>query len=307
MAKRSPSTARAKGAKQKARGTPSHSFDVSSVFDSLLAFLEREAPQGCAAFVWNGRNVEASFGTIPGGLLDAAGALPKMKWLCVAAHRPDAKLPTDEEVEKFVRASRTLASAANPPCVAGDGFFLTLISERHATQRGLDLVAYLRDRVESSDTRSVQEFDKERRRQVELDLAKESLAMRNPAVMGLLRGYTEKVESFRERVREELQVDLDRWNQSAPTFSSAEEKLVFASLLTQLLNRLGLRLKCQRSDCGQPALLRGGRYGTPTEGLFQFQHVVNGKSTTHFASSELPRLELTLEPEPSSRKIRADK
>jgi len=129
-----------------------------------------------------------------------------------------------------------------------------------------------------------------------------TLPQPDPRLMSIIRDFNGIVETFRTEQKALLQKALDDLAKEPVIFHSAEEKRVFASLFTQLLNRLGLRVRCQHPECGEPAVLRGGRFGNAKHGVFQFQHGFEAKRTTHVATSGLPRLELIDKPEPKSRK-----
>ncbi len=61
-----------------------------------------------------------------------------------------------------------------------------------------------------------------------------------------------------------------------------------AVYIQKTLDRLGVNLECPREGCGKPAKLRCRKPGRSTKGLFQFDHPINGKWTTHYTSSLLP-------------------
>jgi len=268
---------------------------------------EREAAD-TALVIWDGEKPVAEHGEPRQfAFVMSADALPRMFWAYLLVRQPDSEPPTETEVQSFVHESAAVPVNAGPQFLTGEEFLAALISERHVRQMGIDPVAYLREKLNAFDTDVVRSKEEIQKFQAAVDLARESLTTQNPTVVELLRSYNLEFDRFRGDIRTRLQTDLDRLNSNPPQFGSADEKKVFASLLTQLLNRLGLRLTCQRAGCARPAILRGGRYGDAKHGLFQFQHTVKGRRTSHCGSPALPRLELTLAPERMSRKIMSDK
>jgi hypothetical protein len=76
----------------------------------------------------------------------------------------------------------------------------------------------------------------------------------------------------------------------------ANEALV--SAIQQLLNRLGLRVRCPR--CREPAILRCRETGNARDGSFQFEHYASGRQTNHGGGATFPAL--TLVPAPPDRR-----
>lgn len=198
--------------------------------------------------------------------------------------------------------------------VGRDRFLAVAFDEREVLQGRIDILHWLRhyssqlygwlmgiegDRKSRKSIRDLAEKE-----QTWEDL---TLPQIDPRLMSVIRHFNGVVEAFRAEQKAHLQMALDELAKEPVKFQSADEKHVFASLLTQLLSRLGLRLKCQLPNCGEAAVLRGGRYGGTKHGVFQFQHPVGGKGTTHVATSGLPRLELVEMPDTSLRKTRFSK
>ncbi|MBA5868333.1 MAG: hypothetical protein GDA67_16695 [Nitrospira sp. CR1.3] len=195
--------------------------------------------------------------------------------------------------------------------VGRDRFLAIAFDEREVLQGRIDILHWLRHYSSQlycwlmgieGDKKSQKSIrDSAEKEQTWEDL---TLPRIDPRLMSVIRDFNGIVEAFRSEQKANLQKALDNLAKDPVTFQSAEEKHVFASLLTQLLSRLGLRLKCQLPNCGEAAVLRGGRYGGTKHGVFQFQHPVGGKGTTHVATSGLPRLELVEMPDTSLRKTR---
>jgi hypothetical protein len=74
------------------------------------------------------------------------------------------------------------------------------------------------------------------------------------------------------------------------SFSTPEEKISFADALRHLLNRLQLRVKCEK--CGEPAILEAKK--SFDRGVnFTFRHP---NVTYHLVQAKLPNLELVQKP-----------
>jgi hypothetical protein len=84
------------------------------------------------------------------------------------------------------------------------------------------------------------------------------------------------------------------------SFGSLEENQDVTKRIGQLLQLLNLRVACPKPECGRPATLRCAPAGNSTHGVFQFDHAVNGRRSTHLGSSRLPHLRLV--PAPSDRR-----
>jgi hypothetical protein len=85
------------------------------------------------------------------------------------------------------------------------------------------------------------------------------------------------------------------------SFGSLVANQAVAREIQELLNRLGLRVACPRQGCGLPASIRCAAAGNSRHGVFQFDHSVGGRRTTHLGSSLFPLLQLVPAP-PDRRK-----
>jgi hypothetical protein len=78
---------------------------------------------------------------------------------------------------------------------------------------------------------------------------------------------------------------------------------VLVSAIQQLLNRLGLRVRCPR--CSEPASLRCRETGNARDGSFQLEHYASGRQTNHGGGTTFPALTLVSAP-PDRRRARKD-
>lgn len=56
------------------------------------------------------------------------------------------------------------------------------------------------------------------------------------------------------------------------------------------------RVACPKVGCGQPAILRCAAAGNSKIGVFQFDHSIDGKRTSHLGTSALPTLHFVAAP-----------
>jgi hypothetical protein len=282
------SDVKAKGVNKGARPTD----PAIHPFERIVVLIEHVQDVQRAAVIWDGRAVLRHLdGPTEASFLRAADALPKnAKWAWVAAIGRDARPPTDEQVAEFVRIQRRSGRLARPVSMTQAEFIGILISERQAEVGGDDLLEYLRKQLESVHTHQVPGTQPQQDRRAELDLARAQFAARNAGAMSVLKKYADEFESFRATMKVRIQTELTALNQSPPTFESADERRVFASLLMRVLDQLGLRLQCQNPECRQPAMLRGSRHKSTKTGLFEFVHTGKGLHRTHASSVALPLL-----------------
>lgn len=61
-----------------------------------------------------------------------------------------------------------------------------------------------------------------------------------------------------------------------------------------LLDNHGLRVRC--SECGHPAILRVSPRGQSSNGVFVFDHTIEGRRTFHGGRSAVPQIRLVAKP-----------
>jgi len=87
-------------------------------------------------------------------------------------------------------------------------------------------------------------------------------------------------------------------------FETFEENQAFATEIQNLLNSLGLAAECPKEGCHHPAKIRCLNSG-PRTGSFQFDHIIEGKRTTHLGSTRFPRFRVI--PAPADRRQKANR
>ena len=81
---------------------------------------------------------------------------------------------------------------------------------------------------------------------------------------------------------------------SGRSFGSFEANHEMASTIHDLLDGHGLRVRCP--ECGHPAILRcGNRPGIP-EGVFVYDHAIDGRRTFHGGATTFPAIRLVAKP-----------
>ena len=81
---------------------------------------------------------------------------------------------------------------------------------------------------------------------------------------------------------------------SGRSLGTLDDNRELASLLHQLLDSHGLRLKCP--ECGHPAILRVSPRPGATAGVFVFDHTIEGRRTFHGGKQVVPELQVTAKP-----------
>lgn len=112
-------------------------------------------------------------------------------------------------------------------------------------------------------------------------------------LVGLLDQHQQKVVAVR------LQDYLNNFEYGV--LKSLDHKRLFCQQLMQVLDRIGLRVKCP--TCKEPAIIRAKSAATSTDGVFLFEHSRGGKKHQHGGKT---RLESPLEllTRPTDRRIR---
>jgi hypothetical protein len=132
----------------------------------------------------------------------------------------------------------------------------------------------------------------------------EPLTSDTPAPLRALQELDARVTQLLEPVVGDLEAALA---QLAGKSFGLETNKALVLALRQLLQRVGLRVRCPR--CGEPAYLRCRQPKHAREGAFQFEHFQEGKQTNHGGGTIFPQLSLVAAPpdrrtEPKDRKGR---
>ncbi len=101
-----------------------------------------------------------------------------------------------------------------------------------------------------------------------------------------------QVEKFNKELADALAPIIERFQiflrgVEGKNFGYEGNRLI-AFQIQKTLESLGVALECQKENCGLPAKLRCRKPGRSVSGVFQFDHPINGKHTSHGGSSKLP-------------------
>ena len=111
---------------------------------------------------------------------------------------------------------------------------------------------------------------------------------------------TQQINRLQRSVRLAIEAEFAGW--SGQNYGSLTANQDVARMIQQTVDGHGLRLRCP--ECGHPAILRcSSRPGVP-DGVFVFDHSIEGRRTFHGGGSTLPALRVVTKP-PRRRKADA--
>lgn len=113
-------------------------------------------------------------------------------------------------------------------------------------------------------------------------------------VIRVMKGLDKEISSRLEPVKDKLTEFLSRL--AGSSFGSLEANKDVVREIQQILNRLGLRIKCPRRGCGEAAIIRCRPAPRTKHGTFQFEHTIKGRRTIHAGRTRLPSLEVVKQP-----------
>ncbi len=110
------------------------------------------------------------------------------------------------------------------------------------------------------------------------------LAVRN------VRRIEQALEANDQFMAKLLQNELDRLN--GEDLQTLERKKEVASKIQDITTRIRHRILCPREGCGVPSLIRAVESPKHPEGVFQFDHELNGRRSSHREGRLVPKLVL---------------
>jgi hypothetical protein len=120
------------------------------------------------------------------------------------------------------------------------------------------------------------------------------------AVQDRLSVLQQQINRLQRSVRLAIEAEFAGW--SGRNYGSLKANQGVAQMIQQTVDGHGLRLRCP--ECGHPAILRcSSRPGVP-DGVFVFDHTIEGRRTFHGGGSTLPALRVVSKP-PRQRKADA--
>lgn len=102
----------------------------------------------------------------------------------------------------------------------------------------------------------------------------------------------EELNRLQRAIRLAIQVRLGKLE--GQSFDSLERNRHLAASIHQLLETHALRVQC--SECGHPAILRVSPRAGIANGVFVFDHTIDGKRTFHGGRSCMPVIRLVSKP-----------
>lgn len=102
----------------------------------------------------------------------------------------------------------------------------------------------------------------------------------------------QELNRLQRSIRLAIQSQLNKL--SGQSMATLEENKELVKSIHQMLESHGLRVQC--TECGHPAILRVSPRDGVKNGVFVFDHTINGKRTFHGGSSTLPELRLVAKP-----------
>lgn|GEM_PF-2425960 len=103
---------------------------------------------------------------------------------------------------------------------------------------------------------------------------------------------TQQINRLQRSVRLAIEAEFAGW--SGQSYGSLAANQEVARMIQQTVDGHGLRLRCP--ECGHPAILRcSSRPGVP-DGVFVFDHSIEGRRTFHGGGSTLPLLRVVSKP-----------
>lgn len=112
------------------------------------------------------------------------------------------------------------------------------------------------------------------------------------AAQDRLSQLTQQINRLQRSVRLAIEAEFAGW--SGQSYGSLTANQDVARMIQQTVDGHGLRLRCP--ECGHPAILRcSSRPGVP-DGVFVFDHSIEGRRTFHGGGSTLPPLRVVSKP-----------
>jgi hypothetical protein len=103
---------------------------------------------------------------------------------------------------------------------------------------------------------------------------------------------TQQIHRLQRTLRLTIEAEFAQW--TGQSYGSLSANQDVARLIQQTVDGYGLRLRCP--ECGHAAIMRcSARPGVP-EGVFVFDHCIEGRRTFHGGGATLPALQLVAKP-----------
>jgi hypothetical protein len=111
----------------------------------------------------------------------------------------------------------------------------------------------------------------------------------------------QQINRLQRAVRLAIESELAAWSGHAYGSLAANQEVV--RMIQEIVDAHGLRLRCP--ECGHPAILRCSSRPAIPDGVFVFDHQIDGRRTFHGGGVVLPVIRLVAKP-PRRRKAEKD-
>jgi hypothetical protein len=129
-----------------------------------------------------------------------------------------------------------------------------------------------------------------------IKLAEQQRAATDAAVR--IEALKQRINRLQRAVRLAIESELADW--TGRTYGSLTANQDVVRMIHDMIDGHGLRLKCP--ECGHPAILRCSSRPGIADGVFVFDHQIDGRRTFHGGGVVMPALRLVAKP-PRRRKV----
>ncbi len=120
----------------------------------------------------------------------------------------------------------------------------------------------------------------------------EAASLTNEQTQEALGQLQEEINRLQRSIRLAIQNQLGKL--AGCSLGSLEHNQQLARSIHELLESHGLRVRC--NECGHPAILRVSPRAGVANGVFVFDHTINGRRTFHGGRSAMPDVRLVAKP-----------
>lgn len=120
----------------------------------------------------------------------------------------------------------------------------------------------------------------------------ESAQRPDPSISASLAEMQQQLARLQRSIRLTIQAQLSQY--AGRSMDSLDGNRELVDSIHQLLESHGLRVAC--SECGHPAILRVSPRAGLTNGVFVFDHSIDGRRTFHGGRPAMPEIRLVAKP-----------
>jgi hypothetical protein len=116
--------------------------------------------------------------------------------------------------------------------------------------------------------------------------------MTNSEAQQAMAELDQELNRLQRSIRLAIQAQLAKL--TGRSLGNLEQNQSLAESIHQLLDSHGLRMQC--SECGHPSILRVSPRGGSANGVFVFDHTIDGRRTFHGGRGAVPQIRLVAKP-----------